>query len=58
MLALAMGKDYIKMAPKPARSPSHFHWPETGHVVLDVDAGNVYRKYSIEPESPAKGDFV
>jgi len=27
-------------------------------VVLDVDAAEVYRKWPIEPESPAKGDFV
>ena len=53
-----MGKDCIKMAPKPTRPPSHCHPPEIGHVVLDADMANVYRKYSIEPESPAKGDFV
>jgi len=38
--------------------PSHCHWYETGRVVFDVDAAGVYRKSSIKPRSPAKGDFV
>jgi len=31
---------------------------QIGLVQLDVNAAKVYRKYSIEPEFPAKGDFV
>ena len=46
------------MAPRPTHCPSHCHWAKSVMAVLDVDAASVYRKYSIEPESPTRGDFV
>ena len=53
-----MEKNYIRTAPDTTRCPSYRHCSKTRHVVLDVYAAKVYRKYMIEPESPAKGDFV
>ena len=52
------GKGHIKMAPKQTYNLSHYHWPKYVMAVLDDDMANVYRKWSIESESPAKGDFV
>ena len=58
MIPPALEGGYVSMLPRPASSPSQRNWSETSHVVLDVDAAKVYREFSIEPESPAKGNFV
>ena len=58
VLVLVMGKDYIKMAPKSTRFPSHCYRPKSVVTVLDAAGGIEYRGWSIKPQSPAKGDFV
>ena len=37
-------REVQKMLPRPTCSPSQHNWPETGNVVLDVDAADMYRK--------------
>jgi hypothetical protein len=53
-----MKKDYIKVLPWPASFLPHSNRSKTSHIVLDADAANMYRKWSIKPQSPPKGDFV
>ena len=58
MLALAMRKGYIKMAPQTTRWGSHCQWPEIRMTMLDAAGDIEYREWSIKHQSPAKGDFV
>jgi len=58
VLVLAMKKGYIKVSPWPASFLSQRNWSETSHILLDVDVADMYRKWSIKAQSPAKGDFV